>query len=55
MDNTLANPAETAQARRSAWVAPRIDRLPPLTELVLQTGAPIPGLGQTGGGGTTVF
>ena len=34
------------------WVKPEVEQLPPLTELTLQTGAPI---GGGGGGGGTVF
>jgi hypothetical protein len=42
-----------SDARRSAWSRPRIDVLPRLSELVLQTGGGIPGGG--GSGGSTVF
>lgn len=35
------------------WKTPRIEELPPLTELTLATGDPIDGGGDTGG--TTVF
>lgn len=41
--------------RRMPWQAPRLEELPPLTELTLQTGGPIGGGGDTGGGGSTVF
>ena len=37
------------------WKTPRIEDLPPLTELTLATGDPIDGGGDTGGGGSTVF
>ncbi len=40
---------------RRPWVQPSVEDLPPLTELTLQTGDPIPGGGGTGGGGATVF
>ncbi len=37
------------------WLAPEIAELPRLTELTLQTGDSIEGIGSTGGGGSTVF
>jgi hypothetical protein len=37
------------------WISPRVDSLPRLSELTLQTGGGIPGGGGTGGGGSTVF
>jgi hypothetical protein len=37
------------------WVPPRIEELPPLTDLTLATGDPIDGGGDIGGGGSTVF
>lgn len=40
---------------RRQWVAPKVEEMPRLTELTLQTGAGIPGEGGTGGGGSTVF
>lgn len=52
MDNQPTAPK--AAKVRSTWVAPRVDQLPALTELVLQTGPAIPGGGDPGGG-TTVF
>lgn len=42
-----------AGSERAVWVAPELTELPRLTELTLQTGIPIPGGGNTGGG--TVF
>lgn len=39
---------------RRPWKAPRIEDLPPLTELTLATGDPIGGGGDPGGG-STVF
>jgi hypothetical protein len=41
--------------RRRPWSTPEIAELPRLTELTLQTGDPIEGIGSTGGGGSTVF
>lgn len=46
---------QSEAAERSPWTPPRIDELPPLTELTLATGDPIGGDGDTGGGGSTVF
>jgi hypothetical protein len=40
---------------RRPWIAPRVDELPRLTELTLQTGAGIPGECEIGGGGSTCF
>jgi hypothetical protein len=40
---------------RQPWIAPSVTELPKLSELTLQSGAPIDGGGGTGGGGTTVF
>ena len=37
------------------WIAPEVKELPRLTDLTLQTGSPITGGGNTGGGGSTVF
>ena len=39
------------------WVSPELTELPRLTDLTLQTviGLPIPGFGDPGGGGSTVF
>jgi hypothetical protein len=48
--------SSTPLAGRKAWVAPRVETLPRLTELTLATGAAIPGSGTIGGGsGGTVF
>lgn len=44
-----------APADRKPWLAPRVDDLPRLTELTLQTGGGIPGECQTGGTGSTCF
>lgn len=41
--------AVPAPASRAPWQVPRVTELPKLTELTLQTGAPIPGGGDTGG------
>jgi hypothetical protein len=40
---------------RQQWEKPTLSKLPPLTELTLQTGGAIPGGGGSGGGGSTVF
>lgn len=50
----MAQP-ETAAAPLRAWVAPRVEELPRLTDLTLQTGDAIEGGVGTGGGGSTVF
>jgi hypothetical protein len=42
-------------ADRKPWLAPRVDELPRLTELTLQTGGSIPGECETGGSGSTCF
>lgn len=44
-----------AQRPRRPWVEPAVEELPSLTDLTLQTGGPIPGGGNTGGNGSTVF
>jgi len=40
---------------KQPWVPPTLTELPKLTDLTLATGSPIPGFGNTGGGGSTVF
>jgi len=40
--------------RKRAWVSPELTELPRLTDLTLQTGLPIPGMGDPGTG-STVF
>ena len=40
---------------KKPWVTPELVELPRLTDLTLQTGSPIDGGGDTGGGGSTVF
>jgi hypothetical protein len=47
-------PTGPAPAAREAWTPPAVMRLPPLTELTLTTGEPIPGSGETTGGSTVV-
>ena len=44
-----------ALSGKKPWVAPELVELPRLTDLTLQTGSPIDGGGDTGGGGSTVF
>lgn len=39
---------------KKAWVAPEVTELPRLTDLTLQTGSPIGGIGDPGSG-STVF
>jgi len=46
---------QEAKSERRPWVGPRVEEMPRLTELTLQTGPAIPGGGGTGGGGSTVF
>ena len=46
-------PQTQSESTRQPWVKPSLSKLPPLTELTLQTGGAIPGGG--GGGGSTVF
>ena len=41
--------------RKPKWVSPEVTELPRLTDLTLQSGVPIPGFGDPGGGGSTVF
>lgn len=53
--NRAEDEGQSEAAERSPWTPPRIDELPPLTELTLATGDPIDGGGGTGGGGSTVF
>ncbi len=54
--NELSRDAESGhEVTRRPWIEPVVTELPPLTELTLITGSPIPGSGNTGGGGSTVF
>ena len=46
---------DRAPSGKKPWVAPELVELPRLTDLTLQTGSPIDGGGDTGGGGSTVF
>jgi hypothetical protein len=51
-----AHPASPAPARpRHPWTSPRVEDLPHLTRLTLQTGDEIPGNCGTGGSGSTCF
>jgi hypothetical protein len=51
-DDAVASPVD-AGSRARRWISPRIQTLPRLTEITLQSGG-IPGGGGTGGGGSTV-
>jgi hypothetical protein len=48
-------PTPPDSKRKRKWVSPALTELPRLTDLTLQTGSPIPGIGDPGGGGSTVF
>ena len=55
MEQSSKTPAKAGVPPTSArlpWEAPRLSKLPPLTELTLVTGPPV---GGGGGGGGTVF
>jgi len=52
-DQPQAVPPDAKSKR--PWVKPEVAQLPRLTDLTLQTGSPIPGFGDPGGGGSTVF
>lgn len=45
----------SGEGRRCPWLPPRLEELPPLTELTLATGGPIGGGGNTGGGGSGIL
>ncbi|PYO72761.1 MAG: hypothetical protein E6K55_01725 [Gemmatimonadetes bacterium] len=47
-------PAPPGSQKKRPWVKPELTELPRLTDLTLQTGSPIPGIGDPGGG-STVF
>ena len=51
----IPDPKTPAPEGKLPWVTPEVKELPRLTDLTLQTGSPIPGSGNTGGGGSTVF
>jgi hypothetical protein len=58
MQRSGSMPHTSLQSERppkQAWEKPSLSKLPPLTELTLQTGGSIPGGGGTGPGGSTVF
>jgi len=58
MQRNGSMPASQIVSERSSkqtWEKPSLRKLPPLTELTLQTGGAIPGGGGTGGGGSTVI
>lgn len=48
------DPESGHELTRRPWIEPVLTELPPLTELTLITGSPIPGTGDVGGG-STVF
>jgi hypothetical protein len=52
--NTGQPDQRVCTAEREPWVTPEAKELPRLTDLTLQTGSPIPGLGNPGDG-STVF
>jgi hypothetical protein len=53
---TRTTPVVSPSARtRRPWTAPRVEDLPHLTKLTLQTGDEIPGNCGTGGSGSTCF
>lgn len=55
LDHSREGEADSSLIGRELWpwVEPEVTELPPLRELTLQSG--IPGAGNTGGGGSTVF
>jgi len=52
--STALRAATPVRRARKAWVAPRVEDLPLLTDLTLSTGGGIPGSGNPNGG-STVF
>lgn len=54
-DRPASDPPSRERPKQRPWVRPEIRELPKLTNLTLQTGSPIPGDGNTGGMGSTVF
>ena len=55
MSTKNSSPAEKPAAGRKAWVAPRVETLPRLTNLTLVTGDPIDGTGDVNAPGSSVF
>lgn len=55
MSTTNSSPADKSAAGRRAWVAPRVETLPRLTNLTLATGAAIDGSGDVNSPGSSVF
>lgn len=57
--DTVAKPAQPSSSglppARRPWSPPRLEPLPRLTDLTLQSGLGVPGSGYPGGGGSTVF
>jgi hypothetical protein len=47
--------SDSLQTEKKSWTKPQITDLPRLTDLTLQTGSPIGGIGDRGGGGSSVF
>ena len=47
-------PGPPGSPNKPKWVTPEVVELPRLTDLTLQTGSPIPGIGDPGSG-STVF
>jgi len=54
MNPESMRPRESSDDRKK-WSPPKIVELPRLTDLTLSTGSPIGGIGDTGGGGSSVF
>lgn len=55
MSTTNSSSADKPAAGRRAWVAPRVETLPRLTNLTLATGNPIDGGGDVNSPGSSVF
>jgi hypothetical protein len=55
MSTKNSSPAEKPAAGRKAWVAPRVETLPRLTNLTLATGDAINGGGDVNNPGSSVF
>lgn len=55
MSTQNSSPVQKPAAGRKAWVAPRVETLPRLTNLTLVTGDPIDGTGDVNSPGSSVF